>query len=161
MIWYDYAVIKLSSIMDSFSEIGLCKRFNSVLRLWINTGSLSIGVTNANTANLTYQISNVNTTFTNTCPLMINHLPGLSAAGGIPDLVDSIVAGLFIGSAPATSVGGRQVNLSLSNAGSSMRSCRIYYSQIVIDLPKAVTYISKNRSKTIRFRNIISNQCIP
>ena len=30
MIWYDCAVIKLSSIMDSFGEIGLCKRFNGV-----------------------------------------------------------------------------------------------------------------------------------
>ena len=44
MVWYDTAIIKLSSIMDSFREVGLCKRFNSVLRLWINTGALNVTV---------------------------------------------------------------------------------------------------------------------
>ena len=119
MIWYDFAVIKLSSIMDSFAEIGLCKRFNSVLRLWINTGSLAVDVAGPNTTGLTYRIQNTNTTFTNTCPLTINHLPTTSITGGIPATTNQIVAGLFIGTAPATSVGGQQINLAASNARSN------------------------------------------
>jgi len=34
---------------------------------------------------------------------MINYLPGTSAAGGIPDTVDGIVAGLYIDRPPTTS----------------------------------------------------------
>jgi hypothetical protein len=44
---------------------------------------------------------------------MINYLPGTSAAGGIPDTVNGIVAGLCIARPPTTSL--NSVNLSLSS----------------------------------------------
>ena len=159
MIWYDTAIIKLSSIMDSFREIGLCKRFNSVLRLWINTGSVNVGVLSAGLINrVQYTITNNWTTFTNTCPLMINHLNNDPASGGIPTTCTNIIAGLYIGTATQSTVGPSGVNLATGIAPHSLRSCRIYYSQVSIALPKAITYISENRAKTVRFRNMISNQ---
>ena len=40
MVWYDYAVIKLSTVFESLSPIGLTRRAYILLRLYINTGTL-------------------------------------------------------------------------------------------------------------------------
>jgi hypothetical protein len=44
MCWTDYAVIKLSSIFDSLSSIGLTRKADIFLRLYINTGTLKATV---------------------------------------------------------------------------------------------------------------------
>ena len=156
MIWYDTAVIKLSSIMDSFAEVGLCKKFNGNLRIWLNTGSLNVAVGGAGVIDtVQYTITNTNSTFTNTCPLMINHLNNAPGLGGLPTTTTNIVAGLFIGTATQTTVGPSGISLSASGASHALRSCRIYYSQVSISLPKAISYITENRSKTVRFRNMV------
>jgi hypothetical protein len=49
-VYYDYAIIKLNTIFDSLSKIGLVKRFDATIRLWINTGTVSIPVSTPNTA---------------------------------------------------------------------------------------------------------------
>ena len=54
MIWYDYAVIKLSHIFESLSKIGLVRRFDATLRLWINTGSVNVTVGNVGAAGINY-----------------------------------------------------------------------------------------------------------
>ena len=37
MIWHDYVVIKLNYLFESLSKIGLVKRLDAQLRLWVNT----------------------------------------------------------------------------------------------------------------------------
>jgi hypothetical protein len=42
MYWHDYAVIKLNYLFESLNKIGLVKRFDAQLRLWINTGTVNV-----------------------------------------------------------------------------------------------------------------------
>jgi hypothetical protein len=74
MIWNDYAVIKLSNLFESLGNIGLVRKFDCTLRLWLNTGTVNATVINPNAANLGYSLANTDNTFTNSCPLMINYL---------------------------------------------------------------------------------------
>ncbi len=71
MVWYDYAIIKLGTLFESLANIGLVRKFDCTIRLWVNTGALSVAVTNPNAANLTYSLTSANNTFTNTCPLVV------------------------------------------------------------------------------------------
>jgi len=40
MDWYDFAVIKLPHLFESLSKMGLVRRFDATLRLWVNTGTV-------------------------------------------------------------------------------------------------------------------------
>ena len=156
MVWYDYAVIKLSSLFESLGNIGLVRKFDCTLRLWLNTGTVNITTANPNTTNLDYSLTTANNTFTNSCPLMINHLADTSANGGIPATTTNIVAGLYVNKPPTTTFAG--VNLSLSGASSSLPTCRIYYSQIAVEPQKALTYVEQNRNKKVVYRSLLTNQ---
>ena len=156
MVWYDYAVIKLSSLFESLGNIGLVRKFDCTLRLWLNTGTVNITTANPNTTNLDYSLTTANNTFTNSCPLMINHLADTSANGGIPATTTNIVAGLYVNKPPTTTFA--SVNLSLSGASSSLPTCRIYYSQIAVEPQKALTYVEQNRNKKVVYRSLLTNQ---
>lgn len=156
MVWYDYAVIRLGSLLESMRNIGLTRRFDAVVRLYINTGALAIPIT---LAPVVYgQALQSSSTFTNTCPIMINYLPGTAV---IPATTNQIVAGCFIGAAPQTSVStGALAAISLggSTARNPMNSCRMYYSSIELgDAKQVLTYIESNRAKKVVYRNFVSN----
>ena len=68
MVWYDYAVIKLSTVFESLGNIGLIKKFDCTLRLWINTGTLNVTVSGPNTTTPGYSLTAANNSFTNTVP---------------------------------------------------------------------------------------------
>jgi hypothetical protein len=74
MIWYDFVVIRLSHLFESLGKFGLLHRFDALIRLWVNTGTVNVTVANPNstTGNLAYSLTTVNNTFSNTCPLMID-----------------------------------------------------------------------------------------
>ena len=156
MVWYDYAVIRLSSVFESLGNIGLVRKFDCTLRLWLNTGTVNITTANPNSTNLDYSLTTANNTFTNSCPLMINHLADTSANGGIPATTTNIVAGLYVNKPPTTTFA--SVNLSLSGASSSLPTCRIYYSQIAVEPQKALTYVEQNRNKKVVYRSLLTNQ---
>ena len=80
MVWYDYAVIKLSTLLESLGNIGLVRKFDSVLRLWINTGSMNVTIANPGLTTLQYGTINANT-FSNTCPCILNYLNDIPANG--------------------------------------------------------------------------------
>jgi hypothetical protein len=42
MVWHDYAVIKLNYLFESLNKIGLVKRVDAQLRLWVNTGTVNV-----------------------------------------------------------------------------------------------------------------------
>ena len=44
MIRHDYAVIKLNRLFESLNKIGIVKRFDATLQLWINTGTVNINI---------------------------------------------------------------------------------------------------------------------
>ena len=115
MVWYDYAVIRLASIFESLANIGLVRKFDCTLRLWINTGTVAVNVGNPNMTTLQYGLTNTNNSFTNTVPFTINYLNDLSANGGIPGYTTSIVAGCYINKPATTSY----YSINLANSGAS------------------------------------------
>jgi hypothetical protein len=66
-------VIKLNYLFESLNKIGLVKRLDAQLRLWVNTGTVNISVAGADTTNLAYNLTPANNTFSNTCPILVNH----------------------------------------------------------------------------------------
>jgi hypothetical protein len=115
MVWYDFAVIRLSTLFESLSKIGLTRKADIFLRLYINTGTLNATISGPNTATPGYSLTTANNSFTGTCPFTINYLCDTSANGGIPATTANITAGLYLTKPPATSYNG----INLSNASAS------------------------------------------
>jgi hypothetical protein len=155
MTWYDTAVIKLSNLFESLGNVGLVRKFDCTIRLWVNTGSVNVAVTNPNATNLTYSLATANNTFTNTCPFTLNYL-NVATTAGIPATTTNIVAGLYINKPPTTSAAA--INLSTSGAAHPISACRIYFSQIQIEPTKALTYVEQNRNKKVVYRTLLTNQ---
>lgn len=156
MVWYDYAVIKLSTVFESLQSIGLTRKADIFLRLYINTGTLNVAISSPNTTAPGYSLTVANNGFSATVPFTVNYLTELSASGGIPATVANITAGLYLAKVPATSFNG--VNLSLSAASHPLPACRIYYSQITIQPALAEEYILNNRAKKCIYRTVQTNQ---
>lgn len=157
MIWNDVAIIRLRDLFDSLNQIGLVKKLNCQLRLYVNTGACSIAVTNPNATNTTYEnFSPSNSSFGATCPFTINYLSDLAANGGIPATTTNIVAGCFIQRPAVTALAG--VNLALAGSSHAMPSCRIYYSSISLDPAKELKYIESSSAKSVVYKNYICNQ---
>jgi hypothetical protein len=151
MIWHDYAVIKLNYLFESLNKIGLVKRLDAQLRLWVNTGTVRVAVGAPTTsADTSYLLSPADNTFSNTCPLLVNYLPGL-----LPTGTNSIVAGLYIGKAPTTSFAG--INLGAANISHPLTNCRLYYSQVTVDPQKSIDYVQRNRNKKVIYRSFVTN----
>jgi hypothetical protein len=103
MVWYDNTVIPLSSVFESLSKIGLSRKADIFLRLYINTGTLNDSISSPNTSAPGYALTVANNGFNGTCPFPINYLTEASPAGGIPASVANITAGIYLAKVPATS----------------------------------------------------------
>jgi hypothetical protein len=115
-------IIKLSSIFESISSIRLTRKTNIFLRLYVNTGTLNVSVSDPATTTPGYSLTAANNTFNPTCPFTINYLPDTGPQGGIPATAANITAGLYLAHPPATTFNG--INLFLSIFPSS--SCLSY-----------------------------------
>lgn len=156
MVWTDYAVIRLSTIFESLTAIGLTRKADLFLRLYLNTGTLNVTVANPGLSTVGYSITTTNNSFTNTCPFTVNYLNAAAAAGGTPLTTVNITAGVYVAKIPSTSY--NSVNLSLANYSHPMPACRIYYSQIAIQPSLAEEYILTNRAKKCIYRTVLTNQ---
>jgi hypothetical protein len=156
MVWYDYAVIKLSTVFESLSKIGLTRKADIFLRLYVNTGTLNASISSPNSTAPGYSLTVANNGFNGTCPFTINYLTEASTSGGIPATVANITAGLYLAKVPATSYNG--INLANSSASHPLPACRIYYSQITIQPEFAEEYILNSRAKKCIYRTSLTNQ---
>ena len=156
MVWYDYAVIKLSTIYESLSSIGITRRADIFMRLYINTGTLNATVSSPNSTTPGYSLTTANNGFNGSVPLTINYLCDTSGNGGIPATTANITAGLYLAKVPNTTYNG--VNLGLCAASHPLPACRIYYSQITIQPELAEEYKLNNRAKKCIYRTILTNQ---
>ena len=95
MVWYDFCVIKLSPLFESLGNMGLVRRFDAILRLWVNTGTVCVTVDFPQLPALNYALIPSNNSFSSTCPLLVNYIPSITAGGalGVPALTANIVAG--------------------------------------------------------------------
>ena len=151
MNWSDVAVIRVGDIFDSMKQLGMLKKFDGILRLYLNLGSVQITVA-APTAATTYLYSLANSSFTNTIPFTINNL-----LGSLPATTAFITASCSLVRPPTTNyVNG--ANLGLSAISNPMTSCRFYYSQLTLNPELSVGFIEENRAKKVVYRTILSNQ---
>ena len=137
MVWHDYAVIKLNYLFESLNKIGLVKRLDA-LRLWVNTGTVNVTVNGADSANVAYNLTPANNTFSNACPILVNHQVAGTSAGIVPATTTNIVAGLYIARPPTTSFAG--INLAASIVQHPRTNCRLYYSQVTVDPQKSIDF---------------------
>jgi hypothetical protein len=155
MFWHDYAVIKLNYLFESLNTIGLVKRLDAQLRLWVNTGTVNVTVATPDATTCSYVLTPANNTFSNTCPIIINyHAPG-SGAGIVPANTAQIVAGFYIARPPITSFAG--INLAASIVQHPLQNCRLCYSQVTVDPQKSIDYVQRNRNKKAIYRSFVTN----
>ena len=83
MIWYEFAVIKLSHLFESLTKMEIVQRFDATLPLLVNTGTVNIDVGSIETPDLNYKLTPVNKSFSNTCPRMVHYL-GNDTTNGVP-----------------------------------------------------------------------------
>ena len=82
MVGYDCAVIKLSTLSESLSSIGLTHKADIFLRLYVNTATINQTVSSPNTTAPGYSLKVANNGFTGTGSFAINYLIEASASGG-------------------------------------------------------------------------------
>lgn len=150
MVWYDIGIIRLKDIFDSMKNFPLCKKFDGILRLYVNTGAIGVGTVQGTQGSLVF--SAATSTFTNGCPLVV---PAITTSA-LPATTTGIVSGLFIARATQTTMFG--VNLANSGAANPMPSCRLYYPMITLKPEKAISYVSENRAKRVCYTTILANQ---
>jgi hypothetical protein len=157
MVWYDFAIIRIGDLLESMKSIPLTRRFDAVIRLYVNTGAFSVPVTGALAPALVYgQPTLALSTFTNTCPIMLNWLPNTTGNFIVPGATTTITAGCFIGRPPTTSL--NNTNLATSGASNPLNSCRMYYSSIELaDARQTLQYVESNRAKKVVYRNFVAN----
>lgn len=173
MTWYDVGIIPVRYLCDVFDKLGLVRKLSAVMRIYFNTGSLAVKVTNPTLSTQTIQpVSSggaFQSTFANTCPFMVCNAVGSSAVAPgagvnqacVPLTTGFVLAGLFIARAPTTAMsvgGGAGINIGLGVANHPMPACRCYYSLIKMEPSKAIKYIEESRSKLVVYEQFITNQ---
>jgi hypothetical protein len=167
-VWYNYQYIRLGDIFPVMDNIGITRRFSAVLRLYVNTGVVSVGaILGAAGVNPALVFRPQFSTFTNTCPVMINNLGATQAGAGYSDnAFTDITVGFFIGTVPnytITTFGGTANGStpgSINFGGvpaSQINNTRYYYSSILIDSLKYADYLASNQSKTIVSKSFLYN----
>lgn len=150
--WYDVAIIRLCDVLDSMKSLPLMKKFDGVLRFYVNTGTVVSSITGTSGQMITSGSQN---TFTNTCPLI------QSALLSLPASATNIGSGLFIGTPTATSLTLNSsvtgVNLASGTNSHFLNACRIYYPQVQLKPEKLIPYISENRAKKVCWTSVLNN----
>ena len=152
MYWFDYAVINLKYMLDAIAKIGLVKRADMRLRMYVNTGAVSVTLAGPNTTSTYYTA--FTSTFSNTCPFTVNLLYGASADGGFAVNTNTITAGIYISKPPSTFNGGGAYTMAPTQLQNPMTSCALYYSTVKLDLQSESEYINANRAKKIVYEKV-------
>ena len=148
-LWYDYCVVRVKDLCDVMAQMGLTKKLDVLLRLYINTGSITVGAGGTTTTQNAYWYTSPSlSTFTNTCPITVNYTGGVHASA-----FTQITAGCYIARTPAQTIRGATI----ASYGSQMNACRCYYSVIEIDPEKARLYLESNLNKRIVYESVITN----
>ena len=153
MYWFDYAIINLKYIVDAIAKIGLVKKAELKLKMYINTGAVSVKVYDPNLTTTAYGATT--TTFANTCPLTVNLINNTSALGGFAATTDTIIAGLYISKPPSSFTGGSALSVAITSVSSPLTQCLLYHSNIKLDNAADTEYANSNRAKKIVYEKIL------
>jgi hypothetical protein len=168
LYWQDVAIIPMKYLCDVFDKMGLVRKLSAVMRIYLNTGSISVRVTDP-TLNTQKFDQIANSTFSNTCPFTINNVIGqlgttalttASNPASVPLTTRYICAGVFVARAPTTAipVGGGSINIGLNVPSHPLPSCRAYYSLCKLAPAKEEMYVTQNRNKLVVYEQFITNQ---
>lgn len=160
MVWQDLAVIPLKHLCDCLDKMGLVKKLDLILRVYMNTGSLA--VTCASTGGPTSAFGAVaSSTFVNTVPFSIN-FPGIlapSGTAGVPTLATRLACVMAVGRTSLTQFSGSTSgSFNLAAVTHNMPACRCYYSLVKLEPSRALAYIEENRSKQVVYESVLFNQ---
>ncbi len=148
-IWYDYAVIRVKDLCDVMAQMGLTKKMDILLRLYVNTGSVAVTVAGTSTTDDTwYYTGQSSSTFTNTCPITVNYTGEAFGAA-----TTTVTAGCYVAKSPASTISGTAI----ASYSSPMSACRAYYSLVEIDPEKGRLYLESNLNKRIVYESVITN----
>jgi hypothetical protein len=148
-IWYDYAIIRVKDLCDVMAQMGLVKKLDVLLRLYVNTGSVTATIAGTpGTANSYHFTGQSASTFTNTCPLTINY-----TGAALTLSTTQVTAGCYIAKSPVVTIFGS----SIPSASSGMSACRAYYSLVEVDPEKGRLYLEANLNKRIVYESIVTN----
>ena len=153
MYWFDYAIINLKYVVDAIAKIGLVKKAELKLKMYVNTGALSVKLYGPNLTTTAYGA--VTTTFANTCPMTVNLLTGTSANGGFADTADTIIAGLYISKPPSSFNGGGTNTVAITSLSSPLTQCVLYHSNIKLDNQSDTEFANANRAKKVVYEKIL------
>ena len=164
MVWQDLAVIPLKYLCDCIDKMGLVKKLDLVLRIYLNTGTASVACAGAAGPPDTSAYRQVtSSTFVNTLPMTINSLglssPANTGTAGVPATATRLAVGLYVGRSVASqfaaSGGG---SFSFTQVSHFMPACRAYYSLVKLEPSRALSYIEENRSKQVVYESVLFNQ---
>ena len=156
VVYYtDYCVVRLKDLYNSIEKMPLLRRWNAKIHLYINTGVCSVDVfKEAGQPNYSYNFDGSNTTFNNTCPFTINFMDSMPVLLNNPGNQFKITAGLFVKQSQSVTINGINANF---NNSSNLQTCRLYYSQQLLDPRDAEIYVEQNRNKSVVFRTMLFN----
>jgi hypothetical protein len=157
MIWNDSIVVRFQDLFQSMKQIPLSRRFDATVRIFVNTGTINVPVvtTTGGTTGIGLYTSLQNSTFTSTCPLIVNSIAATPANGGIPTATTNIVAGLYVSRVPSATFAG--VNLSTTNTTHPLSSSRVYYASVELKPQYSIKYIEENRNRKVSYITQTSN----
>jgi len=158
MYWFDYGIINLKYVLDAIAKIGLVKSISMRLKMYINTGAVSVIVAGANTADTSY--ATFTSSFSNTCPFTVNLLTGDVAAGGFSAATTNITAGLYLARPPSSFSGGGAVSIPITQLTHALTQCTLYHSVVKLDLQSEQEYINANRAKKVVYEKILYNSSL-
>ena len=120
-------IYEFNHLFESNDDIGLTQKLDASLRLWLNCGTVNITVAGAagGGANMTYNITPTNNTFSNTCPLLVHYEPTNNI---VPATCANIAAGVYVARPPVINFA--TINLGAAGAAHPLQNCRLYHSQI-------------------------------
>jgi membrane protein DedA with SNARE-associated domain len=129
MTWFDYCVVRVKDLCDIMDKMGLTKKMDILLRLYVNTGSITTTIAgSAVTAGNYYYTTQSGSTFSNVCPMTINFL-----GSALPTGTTQLVGGVYVARSPATTI----ATVSVPSYTSAMLGCQAYYSICEIESNKA------------------------
>jgi hypothetical protein len=158
MVWQDLAVIPLKYLCDVLDKMGLVKKLDLILRIYMNTGSLAVDAVGAATPTSALRAIR-SSTFVNTVPFTINSLGTNApvASGGIPAAATILACGLYVGRSVNTQFSAT-TPFSFTAVSHFMPACRCYYSLVKLEPSRALAYIEENRAKQVVYESVLFNQ---
>lgn len=159
MVWQDIAILPLKYLCDCIDKMGLVKKLDLNLRIYLNTGTLSATCASAATPTSAYGAITQNT-FVNTVPFTINGFGATTvlANGGVPDTATRLLCSLSVGRSNGISIAAAGGSLTMPSVSHYLAACRCYYSLVKLEPSRALAYIEENRAKQVVYENLLFNQ---